>query len=180
MNKKIFDYAFLLLISGSIIFFDQLTKWMVRDNLASEEIWAPWPWLVPYARIVNWHNTGIAFGMFQNGNTVFIILAFLVSLGILYYFPKVPRVDVFLRVALALQLGGALGNMIDRIHQGYVTDFVSVGTFPVWNVADASISTGVVVLLAGLWIMDNKKKKIDPKTTSEPSGDVEKIPEKLE
>jgi signal peptidase II len=70
--------------------------------------------------------------------------------------------------------------MIDRIHQGYVTDFVSVGTFPVWNVADASISTGVVVLLAGLWIMDNKKKKIDPKTTSEPSGDVEKIPEKLE
>ena len=169
MKSKIPDYAFLFLISGSIIFFDQLTKWLVRVNLAPEEIWAPWAWLLPYARIVNWHNTGIALGLFQNKNILIIILAFLVSIGIIYYFPKVPRVDLFLRIALAMQLGGAIGNMIDRVYQGHVTDFISLGPFPVFNVADSSISIGVVVLLVGVYIMDTKKKK--PEQTSEPDQD---------
>jgi signal peptidase II len=180
LNKKISDYAFLLFISGSIILFDQLTKWMVRANLASEEIWAPWPWLIPYARIVNWHNTGIAFGMFQNMNTVFIILAMLVSIGIVYYFPKVARLDVFLRVALAMQLGGAVGNMIDRIHQGFVTDFISLGSFAVFNVADASISVGVVVLLVGVYIMDSKQKKMKQPPDPDQAGEPEQATEKTE
>ena len=180
MKKKIPDYAFLLFISGSIIILDQLTKWMVRDNLASEEVWTPWPWLMPYARIVNWHNTGIAFGMFQNMNTVFIILAMLVSIGIVYYFPKVPRMDVFLRVALAMQLGGAVGNMIDRIHQGFVTDFISLGSFAVFNVADASISVGVVVLLVGMYIMDLKQKKLKQSPDPDQAGEPEQATEKTE
>ena len=180
MKKHIADYAYLLTIAGSIIVFDQFTKWLVQKNLAFEEIWAPWDWLVPYARIVHWRNTGIAFGMFQKGNTVFIILAILVSIGILYYFPKVSREEGFLRFAMGLQLGGAVGNMIDRIRQGHVTDFVSVGSFPVFNVADASISTGVAVLLVGVWIMDMQKKKALQSGVPDMTGSPEKIPEDQE
>lgn len=177
MNKKVSDYIYLLSIAGVIILFDQVTKWWVRQNLAPGEVWSPWSWLEPYARIVNWHNTGIAFGMFQNLNTVFIILAIIVSIGILYYFPKVTQEEGFLRFAMALQLGGAVGNVIDRIHQGYVTDFVSLGSFPVFNVADSSISIGVAILLVGVWYMDVKKKKEQQPAKSESTGDPEKAPE---
>ena len=60
---------------------------------------------------------------------------------ILIFFPQIPRSDWPMRVALSMQLGGAAGNLIDRLSRGEVTDFVSVGNFAVFNVADASIST---------------------------------------
>jgi len=177
LSKKISNYTYLLSIAGFIILFDQITKWLVRQNLAPEEVWAPWNWLMPYARIVNWHNTGIAFGMFQNGNTIFIIISTLVSIGILYYFPRVSHDEGFLRFAMALQLGGAVGNLIDRIRQGFVTDFVSLGTFPVFNVADSSISIGVAVLMVGALYMDMKNKKTQKPVASETTGDSEKVSE---
>src|SRR4030067_1795107 len=97
----------------------------------------------PYARIVHWKNTGAAFGLLQGFGGVFTILGLLVSIAILFYFPQVPTREWTLRLAMGLQLGGAVGNLIDRITQGYVTDFISVGTLPVFNVADSSISLGV-------------------------------------
>jgi signal peptidase II len=81
-----------------------------------------------------------------------------VAIAIIYYFPRVPANDWTLRIAMGLQLGGALGNLYDRIFNvGEVTDFISVGNFPVFNVADASISVGVLVLLLGIWLQDRKK-----------------------
>jgi signal peptidase II len=148
-----------LTIAGIIIISDQITKYLVRLNLPMGGIWAPWPWLAPYARIVHWANTGAAFGMFQNFNIVFTVLAIAVSIAIFYYFPRVPREEWPLRLAMGMQLGGAVGNLIDRLVQGYVTDFVSVGNFAVFNIADASISVGVVVLILGVWIMDQSQKK---------------------
>ena len=167
MKKYFKDYAFLLSFAGVVIAFDQWSKILVRRNLDFQEMWAPWDWLLPYARIVHWKNTGAAFGMFQNMNPVFMVLAVLVSIAILVYFPRVPKSEWYLRLALCLQLSGALGNFIDRVHQGYVTDFVSVGTFAVWNIADASISTGVAVMLAGLWIKERQDKKKVPETGKE-------------
>jgi signal peptidase II len=127
-------------------------------NLDFQEVWMPLEWLRPYARIVHWQNTGAAFGMFQGMNTVFMILAVIVSIAIIYYYPRIPRSEWYLRLALCLQLGGAVGNLIDRIHQGYVNDFISVGTFAVFNVADASISLGVAVMLIGLWYKERQSK----------------------
>ena len=66
-----------------------------------------------------------------------------------------------------MQFGGAVGNLIDRLTIGFVTDFISVGNFPVFNIADSSISIGVVVLIGGMWIMERKQKSI-PKEVSEP------------
>jgi len=80
-------------------------------------------------------------------------VAILVSAAIIYYFPRVPAGQRALRIALALQLGGAVGNLIDRLLQaGRVTDLISLGSFPVFNLADASISIGVAILLGSMLV----------------------------
>ena len=153
MKKFWRAYSTLLAIAAVVIALDQWTKWLVETRLPFQSSWLPdWlQWLAPYARIVHWNNSGAAFGSFQGGNTVFTILAVIVIGAILYYFPKVNAEDQTLRIAMGLQLGGAGGNLIDRLQAGRVTDFISVGSFPVFNVADSAISIGVVVLLLGVW-----------------------------
>lgn len=162
-------------MAGIVIVIDQVTKALVRSKLEIGEVWSPWEWLAPYARIVHWKNTGAAFGMLQNFGNVFMVLAILVAIAILYYFPLVPREDWPLRVAMALQFGGAVGNLIDRLTIGWVTDFVSLGSFPVFNVADASISIGVTVLLIGVWLIERQgrptKGSAAPDSTSDKATD---------
>ena len=162
MKRVVKDYLLLSGVAGVSIALDQWTKWLVRTNLPFQWSWLPegWDWLSAYARIVNWNNSGAAFGMFQGASLVFTVLAFLVIGAILYYFPRVEAGDWPLRVAMGMQMGGALGNLVDRLTQnGHVTDFISVGNFPVFNVADASISVGVVVLILGVWWKENQEKK---------------------
>jgi signal peptidase II len=157
LKKFVSDYVYLLGIAGIIIILDQWTKWLVRTNLAYQETWSPWPWLEPYARIVHWSNTGAVFGILPGFGGIFTILAVVVGIVILIYFPQVPKEEWPLRAAMGLQLGGAMGNLIDRITIGSVTDFISVGTFAVFNIADASISVGVAVLIIGMWIKERHK-----------------------
>ncbi len=159
MKQYLKDYAFLLGLSGLIIFFDQWTKTWVRSTLAIGEVWMPWEWLRPYARAFHTTNTGVAFGMLQGANAILMVLAILVSLAILAYFPRVPRSDWTLRLAMTFQLGGALGNLLDRVQQGYVTDFISVGQFAVFNIADASITIGVGVLLLGIVLQEMQDRR---------------------
>jgi signal peptidase II len=160
LKKYIRDYAFLLSIATVIVLLDQWTKHLVETLIPFGGSWSPWPWLEPYARFVHWQNTGAAFGMFQNLSIVFTVLAFIVSIAILYYFPRVPRSEWLMRLALALQLGGAVGNLIDRLTQGTVTDFISVGGFAVFNIADACISVGTVLLIFAVWNNERKQKKL--------------------
>jgi len=158
-KKVIKDYVFLLVIAGIIVGLDQWTKELVRTSLPVGQSWAPWPWLLPYARIVHWQNTGAAFGMLQRFGNIFTILAMIVSVAILYYFPRLPSQDWHIRIPLAMQLGGALGNLVDRLFRGIVTDFISVGNFAVFNVADSCISVGVAVLILGVWLKERQQKK---------------------
>lgn len=152
-------YLLLFLVSGLVVALDQWTKQLVRTSLGRNEFWMPLDWLAPFVRIVNWRNTGAAFGIGQNLNALFSVLALVVIGGIIYYFPQIPRSDVFFRLALSLQLGGAIGNLIDRLRLGHVTDFISVGRFPVFNVADSSITVGVGVLLLGLWLEEREHRE---------------------
>jgi signal peptidase II len=102
---------------------------------------------------------------------IFTTLAILVVIAIIYYYPQVEAEDWTLKVAMGLQLAGASGNLIDRLMRGKVTDFVSVGTFPVFNVADSSITIGVIVLLLGVWIKERQeKKKAELQVNSEQSS----------
>ncbi|HUV28657.1 MAG TPA: signal peptidase II [Anaerolineales bacterium] len=152
------DYLTLFGIGGAIIILDQTTKFLVRSNLALSEWWSPWEWLEPYARIVNWKNTGAAFGILPSLGDFIAILAVVVAIAIVYYFPRVPREDWTLRLAMGLEFGGALGNLFDRLTIGWVTDFVSIWRFPVFNVADFCITMGVIVLLLGVWSQERKKE----------------------
>jgi len=160
--KNLFrKYSGILLIALVIVALDQWTKSLVRANIPEGTSWLPdsWLWLSPYARFVNWYNTGAAFGMFKDGSMVFTVLAFIVIGAILFYYPKVESDDWSLRLALSMQLGGAMGNLIDRLTIGHVTDFISVGTFPVFNIADASISVGAVVLFLGVWLRERAEQR---------------------
>ncbi len=172
MTSKVKDYLILTGGAGVIVALDQWTKYLVRSNLALSETWSPFEWLAPYARIVHWNNTGAAFGIFPSGSMIFTIIAILVSLAILYYFPRVPSDQGTLRLALILQMGGALGNLISRLVQGSVTDFISIGSFAVFNVADSSISIGVAVLIAGMWLEERKAAR---ERTLEENGDDSSI-----
>ena len=159
MKRYLKDYLILLIISGLIIAADQVSKYYVRTLLSLGQSWSPWDWLAPYARFVHWYNTGAAFGLFQGQGTVFGIFAVIVAVAILYYFPRVPSKEWILRLAMILQFAGALGNLIDRLTVGHVTDFISIGTFPVFNIADSSITIGTGIMLFGLWLQERANKR---------------------
>lgn len=159
MKKFFKQYGPLLLIVPVILVLDQVTKAIVRANIPYGSVWMPLDWLRPFLKFVYIHNTGAAFGLFQNGGLVFGIMAVLVSGFIIYYYPQIPQEEKLMRVALALQMAGALGNLIDRIRFGQVTDFVSVGNFPVFNVADSCITIGVGLLILAMWLLERKEKR---------------------
>jgi signal peptidase II len=167
------DYLILFAFAAVILIIDQTTKSMVRANLALTESWSPWEWLAPYARIVHWKNTGAAFGMLPGFSDVFTVLAIVVAAAILYYFPQVPRDDWLLRLAMGLQFAGALGNLVDRLTIGWVTDFISIWIIPVFNVADLCITTGVVLLLISVWLKERQQPQTN-ELTDNPGSPSEK------
>jgi signal peptidase II len=146
MVKRLLNHGLVYLLAGVIVLGDQYTKHLVRANLSVNETWNPWPWLAPYARLLHIQNTGAAFGLFKEAGLFFTIVAVVVSLVIIIYAQRLPPGHWWMRVALGMQLGGAVGNLVDRIVFGTVTDFISVGNFAIFNVADASISLGVALL----------------------------------
>ena len=159
MKKIIKSHGLLVAIAILIIALDQILKAIVRLNLNFGESWSPFSgYLKSFIRVVHWENYGAAFGLFQGGGVVFGLLAAVVSLVIILFYSRIPHEHVLMRVALAMQMGGALGNLIDRIRFGPVTDFIAVGTFPVFNIADASITVGVALLLFALWYDERKEK----------------------
>lgn len=174
MKNVLQKYGTIALIAAVIVLLDQWTKALVRANIPQSASWLPESllWLSPYARIVHWYNTGAAFGMFKDASMVLTVLAFIVIGAILFYYPQVSRDDWSLRLALSMQLGGAVGNLIDRLTIGHVTDFISVGNFPVFNIADASISVGAVVLFLGVWLQERAEKKREADTPIEVSSET--------
>ena len=98
--------------------------------------------------ITNVRNSGAAFGFAPAGATFFLVASVVVSIGLVVYVARNPISD-WTSVVLGLILGGTLGNGFDRVTNGTVTDFINVHFWPVFNVADAAISTGVVLMIAG-------------------------------
>ncbi|MGA9531094.1 MAG: signal peptidase II [Anaerolineales bacterium] len=176
LQRKRISYLILILGALVIVAIDQWTKQLVRARLVVGEVWAPIPALGPFIRIINWHNTGAAFGLFPDGGLIFTVIAVVVSVAILYYYPQISGSSWLLRLALILQLGGALGNLTDRLLRGPVTDFVAVGNFPVFNVADASISTGVGLLILILWL-EERSQESEPSAAASPPNAPEPPPE---
>jgi len=94
-------------------------------------------------------NRGAAFGIFQNFTLGFLLISIVVLAGILIYYWRLPAGDWSARLGLALVFGGALANAYDRLLKGSVVDFIQLPHWPIFNVADSSISVGVVILVLG-------------------------------
>ena len=134
---------FVLIQLAILIFvFDQFSKFLVRDLLLYRESFPA----TGFFRFTHTFNTGSAFGILQDQNTPLILVSF-VGVAILIWIYQSQRVATgLLRLSIGLQIGGAVGNLLDRLRLGHVTDFVDVGDWPIFNVADASIITGLVIL----------------------------------
>lgn len=124
---------------------DRVTKGLVS---AQVELGHEVPAVPGLVWITNTRNSGAAFGVAQSGATLFLVASAVVAAGIVTYVLR-NRMPAAGAVLAGLILGGTLGNGYDRLFHGFVTDFIAVHWWPVFNVADAAISSGVVLLLAG-------------------------------
>lgn len=140
-----------LWIAVTVVALDQLTKFAATDYLPQRgEIH-----LAPFLNLVLVHNTGAAFGFLSSAggwqNVFFIVVAVAASIFILWMYRRLGARDRLLAVGLLLVLGGALGNLLDRLIHGYVIDFIDVyyGTWhwPAFNTADSAITVGAVLLV---------------------------------
>jgi len=145
------------LVMGSVLLVDQVSKNLVETRIPLYGYWAPIPALAEWLRFTHTGNTGAVFGLFQGSGMFFAALAVVVAGAIVYFNVTLPGGQWLLRLALGLQLGGALGNMIDRVRQGHVTDFIDVGPWYIFNVADMAI-VGGVILFAFVLLRDMRRE----------------------
>jgi signal peptidase II len=126
----------------AVIALDQAVKALVRSAIepgGTEE-------LLPFLKLVNVRNTGVAFSMFSGGGTLLVVFAVIATIALLgFFFAHAERPLAWLPTGLLL--GGAVGNLIDRVRDGAVTDFVKFTAWPAFNVADIAITFGVLTLL---------------------------------
>jgi signal peptidase II len=144
--------VYLAWLSLVVIALDQITKQLVVRHLDWYDV-VP---VVPHFNLVHMKNTGAAFSMLSNAPPAFfVILGSAVSLGILWWLRRNPSGQTLLAAALSLVMGGALGNVIDRVTRGHVVDFIDfyVGSwhFAAFNVADIAISIGTGLLILDMY-----------------------------
>jgi len=130
---------------------DQLSKLWIRSSLGVGQSLFE----LGFFRITHVQNTGAAFGLFQGQAFILTIVASVGATAILVYalfiHRRFPLLDNRLdRITLGLILGGTIGNLIDRIHLGYVTDFIDIGVWPAFNIADSAVVVGAILLAYSL------------------------------
>ncbi len=147
-------------LAVAVVILDQLTKWLIRATITQGDAWpdASWPF-----RLVHYRNTGAAFGILQNAGPLLVVTSLIGMTAILVYLFNPGFAHPLMRTGLALMFGGAVGNLIDRMANGNVVDFLQVPHWPAFNVADSSISIGVVVLL---WAMLREPANQEPVESS--------------
>ena len=146
-TKLPFYRDWVLLQSAALVFLlDQFTKFLVVSFLPYR---ASYPFR-GFFRFTHTHNTGSAFGILQGMNDWLIWISVVGVFVLIMIYRSQPRPSNLLRLSLALQLGGAFGNLVDRLRLGWVTDFIDIGPWPIFNLADASIVTGLILLA---WIL---------------------------
>jgi signal peptidase II len=145
-----------------VILLDQVIKALVSTALPLGGAWSPLAGPAPFFQIVHTANTGVAFGLFRNLGAIFIIVPLIISGVIVYYAWRLPENQMFMAAALGLILGGALGNVIDRIRIGYVIDYFDIGLGTLRNAsnfADWSIVLGVILLGVATLLEEQHTKK---------------------
>src|SRR3977135_2185093 len=150
----------LLLVAGVAVLvfaFDRVTKIWVEQNIplhGGRDV------VGESVRIVHTQTTGAAFGLLPERTTLLSVLSVVAVLAIVYYYRQIASNSSLVSATLGMQLGGALGNLLDRVTQGYVVDFVDVGVgdirFWAFNVADSSIVVGIFLVTIALWYEERR------------------------
>jgi signal peptidase II len=140
---------------------DRVTKLVVESALplgSSIEVVGPW------VRISHVTNSGAAFGLLPERTTLLSILSVAAVCAIVFYYRRLAADSPLIAATLGMQLGGAFGNLVDRVRQGYVVDFVDVGLpdgprFWSFNVADSSIVVGIIAVTVLLWWQERQQTR---------------------
>ena len=130
------------LVLAIAIVADQITKAIITGSLARGESWPD----DGFFRATYVHNSGTAFGLFQDQGFVLTIISFIAVGALIYFFRGGGIQSIIVRVAIGMMIGGAIGNLLDRVRLGYVVDFIDVGPWPVFNMADSFITVGIATL----------------------------------
>jgi signal peptidase II len=150
-------------LAAVVFALDQATKFLVLQNIDEGESWSFFPALTRIFKLTHITNDGAAFGAFSDSglSDVFKIVAIVVIVAIVLFYHHLPTEIIWVRVSLGLQLGGAMGNLLDRlVHpNGAVVDFIDIGFWPIFNLADLSIVVGVSILAYYLWDEENNQQR---------------------
>ena len=139
----------LFVIAAVIVAIDQATKYMVTSLM---ELGESIPVINNFLYITYVRNPGAAFGMLPYQTLFFVIITAVVVVFIIFYYRTLTDDHFWLRLGLALQLGGAIGNLIDRLRGGYVIDFINFTVWPpVFNIADSAIVVGIAIFIIAFW-----------------------------
>jgi signal peptidase II len=159
----------LLQFAVLVFLLDQFTKYLVIRLLP------PYTSFPAYGffRFTHIFNTGSAFGILEGMNTPLIFVSFIGVFVLVMIYRSQDHPGILLRSSLALQLGGAFGNLVDRLRLGHVTDFIDIGPWPVFNLADASIVTGLILLG---WILMRPRPATHPAARREVPTELEWCP----
>ena len=155
-NRKATRGLLLLVIALAVIGLDQLTKYLIRANMGlGESIPGEGIFRITYVT-----NTGGAFGIFASQTFLLALIAVIGISVFLIYLRYIPLKSRLLKIGLGLDLGGAIGNLIDRLRlEGKVSDFIDIGPWPVFNVADMSVVVGTILIAYYLLFTAQKKAR---------------------
>lgn len=131
------------MIAVVVVIADQISKWAVMSTVP---MGSSLPVLGPLLALTPTYNTGGAFSLLQTRNSVFIVVAVAAIVALSLAFHRYQRGNLAVSAALTLAMGGAVGNVIDRIRFGHVQDFFDIHVWPIFNVADSAIVVGIVLL----------------------------------
>ena len=146
---------------------DQASKAMIQQRMS---FYSTRPIIGDKFELYLTQNHGGAWGVLPSGNLLFVVFALIASVALIFAYHKLARRDVLIGASFSLALGGALGNLLDRIRYGYVVDFfyAKIINWPVFNVADSAISVGIVLLLwhyiRSMWLESKEKAPVFPTT----------------
>jgi len=147
LTRSQFDIFLAIMVTFSVVFADRLTKLFFSDLLVYGE---SLPIIRNVLHMTMVHNTGIAFGFFKDQGITFIVIpvvaVVLLVFNIYYYRQNNEAISRVYIVAFSMIMGGAIGNLIDRIVYGYVIDFIDFRVWPVFNIADSAITIGAVLI----------------------------------
>ena len=147
LTRSQFDVFLSIITVFLIIYIDRVTKLFFYDLLSYGE---SLPIIRNFLHMTLVHNTGIAFGFFKDRGIIFIIIPIvaiiLLAVNLYYYRQNNEALSRTYIIAFSLILGGAIGNLIDRIIYGYVIDFIDFRIWPVFNIADSAITIGAVLI----------------------------------